>query len=109
VALKKLQSQKVLLFIAIGLTAFILYLNYYVGTGNFVDVIKRANIYYYASAFFAFIVAGFFSALTWHTLLDNLKVKNSIRRDLLLTWAGYFLTPPFQSQAGQETFQKPIC
>jgi uncharacterized protein (TIRG00374 family) len=90
VALKSLQSRKVLLFIAVGLTAFILYLYYYVGTGNFVDVIKRANIYYYTSAFIAFIVAGFFSAVTWHTLLGTLKVKSSIRRALLLTWAGYF-------------------
>ena len=89
-ALKTLQSKKVLLFIVVGLTAFILYLYYYVGTGNFVEEIKRANTYYYISAFIAFIVAGFFSALSWHTLLGNLNVKSSVRRALLLTWAGYF-------------------
>jgi uncharacterized protein (TIRG00374 family) len=88
--MKSLQSKRIFLFIVVGLAAFLLYLYYYVGTGNFIDVIKQANVYYYASAFVAFIIAGVFSALTWYTLLNNLNVKTSIRRVLLLTWAGYF-------------------
>jgi uncharacterized protein (TIRG00374 family) len=90
VALNSLRSKKVLLFVAIGLVAFILYLYYYVGTGNFVEVFAQVNIYYYATAFAAFIVASVFSALTWRSLLANLQVKASIRRVLLLSWAGYF-------------------
>ncbi len=89
-ALKSLQSKRIFLFAAIGLAVFLLYLIYYVGTGNFVDVIKQANMYFYISAFVAFIVATFFSALTWHSLLGNLKIQTSMRRTLLLTWAGYF-------------------
>ncbi len=89
-SLKSLQSKRVFLFVAAGLTAFLLYLYYYVGTGNFVDVIKQANLYYYTSAFVAFIIASLFSAITWHSLLDTLNLKNSLRRALLLTWAGYF-------------------
>ena len=89
-ALKSLQSRKVILFIAAGLTAFILYLIYYVGTGNFIEVVRRANIYYYASAFAVFIVGTFFSALTWRSLLHNLDIKRSVRKAFLLTWAGYF-------------------
>lgn len=90
-ALKSLQSKKIILFIALGLTAFILYLYLYVGTGNFVDEIRRANLYYYGSAFFAFFMAAFFSAVTWHSLLEALDIKSSFRRLLFLTWAGYFL------------------
>lgn len=89
-ALKSLQSKKVYLFIAAGLAAFILYLYYYVGTGNFIDVAKQANIYYYASAFAVFIAASFFSAVTWRSLLGNLQVKVSVRSILLFTFAGYF-------------------
>ncbi len=89
-ALKSLQLKRIILFAVIGLVVFIFYLNYYVGTGNFVDVIRQANIYFYTSAFVAFIVATFFSALTWHSLLGNLKVQTSIRRTVILTWAGYF-------------------
>ncbi len=89
-SLKLPQSRKVILFIAAGLVAFILYLIYYVGTGNFIGVIERANLYYYSSAFAVFIVATFFSALTWHSLLKNLNIKNTIRKATLYTWAGYF-------------------
>jgi uncharacterized protein (TIRG00374 family) len=89
-AWKSLQSKRVFLFVAAGLAAFILYLYYYVGTGNFVEVVKQANIYYYASAFVAFIIAGVFSALTWRSLLGNLHVKTGVRHILLLTWVGYF-------------------
>ncbi len=89
-ALKSLQSKKVYLFIAAGLAAFILYLYYYVGTGNFIDVIEQANVNYYASAFVAFVVASFFSAMTWRSLLGNLQVKVDVVRILLFTWAGYF-------------------
>lgn len=89
-ALKNLQSKRIILFVAVGLAAFLLYLYYYVGTGNFLDVIKQADLYYYSSAFIAFIVAGIFSAITWHSLMESLKIENSIRRAVLLTFAGYF-------------------
>jgi len=91
VALKSLQSKKLILFIALGLTAFILYLYYYVGTANFVDEVRRANLYYYTSAFVAFFMAAFFSAVTWHSLLEALEIKSNFRRVLFLTWTGYFL------------------
>ncbi|HTY75207.1 MAG TPA: lysylphosphatidylglycerol synthase transmembrane domain-containing protein [Candidatus Nanoarchaeia archaeon] len=90
-ALKTLQSKRIILISTLGLTIFILYLYFYVGTGNFVDIVKQVNIYFYLSAFAAFFAATFFSALTWHSLLDNLNVQSSIRRIVILTWAGYFL------------------
>ena len=89
-ALKNLQSKRIILFVVIGLVAFLLYLFYYVGTGNFLDVIKQADLYYYSSAFIAFIVAGFFSAVTWHSLMESLQIENSLRRAFLFTFAGYF-------------------
>lgn len=111
-ALKSLQSKRIILFTALGLTAFLLYLNYYMGTGNFVDVIKQADIYFYASAFAAFIVASVFSALTWHSLLGNLKVQTSIRRTLILTWTGYFLDvaipdPRWSGARAEDKTKKP--
>ena len=48
-ALKSLQSKRIILLTALELTAFLLYLIYYVGTGNFVNEIKHANIYLYAA------------------------------------------------------------
>ena len=107
-ALKSLQLKRIILFAVIGLVVFIFYLNYYVGTGNFVDVIRQANIYFYTSAFVAFIVATFFSALTWHSLLGNLKVQTSIRRTVILTWAGYFFDATLP-EPGWSRHRKRIC
>ena len=90
-AIKSIQSKKIILFVALGLAAFILYLYFYVGTINFVDTVKQANIYIYASAFAAFFMAALFSAVTWYSLLKGLKVKSRFRKILFLTWAGYFL------------------
>ncbi len=89
-ASKPLQSRRILLFIVVGIVVFSLYLYYYVGIGNFIDVLAKANLYYYISAFAAFIVGVFFAALTWQSLLSPLKIKISFRLALLLTWAGYF-------------------
>ncbi len=89
-ALQSLQSKKIILFVVLGLAVFILYMYFYVGAGNFIDVVKTANIYYYTSAFVAFFMAALVSAVTWHSLLAGLNVKSSFRRVLFLTWAGYF-------------------
>ncbi len=89
-ALKSLQSKRIILFVALGLAAFVLYLYYYVGAGNFLEVVGRANVAYYSSAFLAFFVATLFSAITWYSLLGNLNVKSTFRRIFFLTWAGYF-------------------
>lgn len=76
---------------ALGLAVFLLYLYYYVTPTQFIDEVRKANIYYYSSSFVAFFMAALLSAVTWHSLLGSLKVKSSLRRVLLLTWAGYFL------------------
>jgi uncharacterized protein (TIRG00374 family) len=90
VSFKTLQSNRIILFFAIGLAAFLLYLYYYVGIGKFFEVIRSANLVLYTSAFVAFITGVLFAALTWHSLLRNLSVKAGFLRVLLLTWAGYF-------------------
>lgn len=89
-ALKTLFTKRIILFISLGLIAFVLYFYYFVGTMGVIDVIKRANLLYYTAAFIAFLVAVFFSSLTWHSLLSNLSVKTSIRRVLFFMWVGMF-------------------
>ncbi len=90
VALKTLFTKRIILFISFGLRAFVLYFYYFVGTIDVIDVIKRANLFYYTAAFIAFLVAIFFSSLTWHSLLSNLSVKASVRRVLFFMWVGMF-------------------
>jgi uncharacterized protein (TIRG00374 family) len=90
VALKTLFTKRIILFISLGLIAFMLYFSYFVGVIGVIDLIKRANLLYYMAAFIAFLVAVFFSSLTWHSLLSSLSVKTSVRRVLLFMWVGMF-------------------
>jgi uncharacterized protein (TIRG00374 family) len=90
VALKTLFTKRIILFISLGLIAFMLYFSYFVGMIGVIDLIKRANLLYYMAAFIAFLVAVFFSSLTWHSLLSSLSVKASVRRVLLFMWVGMF-------------------
>jgi len=83
-------TKRVFLFVSFGLLAFLLYLYYLVGLTNIADIIERTNLVYYASAFIAFVVGIVFMSLSWHDLLDNLAVHNSIRRNFQLVWAGMF-------------------
>lgn len=81
---------KLLLFIGIGLFTLVLYLYYFVGTSNIADVIKRADLLTYTSAFVAFILSVLFSSLTWRSLLKNLTVKVKMRQVLIFMWVGMF-------------------
>ncbi len=83
-------TKKVILFIAVGLATLLFYLYYFVGTVNIADVIRQINVFYYASAFVAFVVSIFFFSLTWRSLLKVIDVEISVRRALVFTWVGMF-------------------
>jgi uncharacterized protein (TIRG00374 family) len=87
---KPFLPRRILLFIGFGLLTLGLYLYYFVGTSNIVDVIRRADVLVYSSAFMAFIVAVLFASLAWRSLLDNLAVKVTVRRVFFLMWVGMF-------------------
>ena len=89
-ALKGLLTRKVFLFLILGLTVFILYLYFYVGTVNVAEELRRANLTYYISAFVAFLVAIFFSCLSWSSLLRNLSIKVGLKKVTLYMWVGLF-------------------
>jgi uncharacterized protein (TIRG00374 family) len=83
-------SKKVLLFTFLGLLTLVAYFYYFVGTVNIVDQIKRVNLYYYASAFIAFLMSVLFSTLAWRSLLNNLSIKVTVGTALLFMWTGLF-------------------
>ena len=89
-AAKPRPTKKILLFISIGLAAFLLYLYYLVGLSNIANTIERTNLLYYAFAFIAFIASITFLSLSWHSLLNNLNIQNNIRKDFQLVWVGMF-------------------
>ncbi|MGA2309533.1 MAG: flippase-like domain-containing protein [Candidatus Bathyarchaeia archaeon] len=90
VAPKPRLTRRILLFVGIGLAVLVLYLYYYIGTVNVVDVIKHTNLFWYTSAFVAFLASVLFYTLAWRSLLRNLDIKTKIREVLLFAWAGMF-------------------
>ena len=90
VAAKPRFTKKILLLVTLGLATLVVYLYYFVGTVNIAAVIRQINLFYYASAFVAFLGSTLFSALAWQSLMDNLAIRTKIRRVLLFVWAGMF-------------------
>jgi uncharacterized protein (TIRG00374 family) len=90
VASKPRLSKKVLLFTFLGLITLVAYFYYLTRTTNIVGQIKEVDLYYYASAFIAFLVSVLFSTLAWRSLLNNLSIKVTVGTALLFMWTGLF-------------------
>lgn len=89
-----LGGKKSLLFMTLGLVAFILYLWFFVGFDGLFTLLSKLNAYQYSLFFSLAIVAlflgVFFDSMVWHSLLDSLSVKVKARKIMLLNWIGNF-------------------
>jgi uncharacterized protein (TIRG00374 family) len=83
-------TKKIILFVVIGLATLLLYLFYFVGTANVADTLKQTNVFWYTSAFVAFLTSVLFYSIAWQSLLHNLNIKTKTREVLLFQWAGMF-------------------
>jgi uncharacterized protein (TIRG00374 family) len=83
-------TKKILLFVVIGLATLLLYLFYFIGTASLADTLRQTNVFWYTSAFVAFLVSVLFYSIAWRSLLHNLNIKTKIREVLLFQWAGMF-------------------
>jgi uncharacterized protein (TIRG00374 family) len=90
VAVKPRFTKKILLFVVIGLATLLVYLYYFIGTANVADALRHTNVFWYTSAFVAFLASVLFYSLAWRSLLHNLNIKTKIREVLLFQWAGMF-------------------
>ncbi|MFA5365803.1 MAG: flippase-like domain-containing protein [Candidatus Bathyarchaeia archaeon] len=88
-------GKKSLIFMSMGLVAFILYLGFFVGFDGLFTLLSKLNVYQY-SLFFSLAVVAlflgiFFDSMVWHSLLDSLSVKVKARKILLFNWIGNFV------------------
>lgn len=90
------------LVIAIGLFIFLVYLYLAVPFGTFVDVIKKADPFYYSLAFVALLLSVTFYSLAWHRLLHLLSIKSPFWKTWQFVWVGSFvdLLVPAESISG---------
>jgi len=90
-----LGGKKSLIFMTIGLVAFMLYLWFFVGFDGLFTLLSKLNVYQY-SLFFSLAVVAlflgvFFDSMVWHSLLNSLSVKVKAKKILLLNWIGNFV------------------
>ena len=88
-------GKKSLIFMSLGLVAFILYLGFFVGFDGLFTLLSKLNVYQY-SLFFSLAVVAlflgvFFDSMVWHSLLESLSVKVKARKILLFNWIGNFV------------------
>jgi len=97
-------TRKTILLPIIGLAAFFLYiLLFNVDIPLIIQTAQHANPIIYSAAILVSLAEVLFYALSWQSLLRNLKVKISIIRSYLYVWYGTFLdiVIPAESISGE--------
>jgi glycosyltransferase 2 family protein len=83
-----------MIFMVIGLVVFALYLYYFVGISQILDVIKNLNstqyAFYYSLAILAVLGSVFCWSAAWNSILRTLSVHISYRKSYLYYWVGNF-------------------
>ena len=87
---KPFKVNKILVLLLLGLASFIVYFLLFVDSASFIEVISQTNLAVYALAFAAYFVGIFCSSLVWHSLLNNLAIKATLKASFLFTWVGLF-------------------
>ncbi len=104
-----MSGRRSIVFIAVGLTAFVLYLWFFVGFQDLIDFLSRLNVYdyslYYSIAIVAVLGTILFDSMAWHELLKALRVKIGLKRVILYNWIGNFveLVIPCETVCGEVT------
>ncbi len=92
-----------------GLVAFIVYLYFYIGIPEILEVIENLNsnqyAFYYTLALLAVLASVLCWSLAWNSILKALSIKITLRRTYLYYWVGYFsdLVLPCATVCGELT------
>jgi glycosyltransferase 2 family protein len=78
-------------FLLAGILIFLVYLYFFVGITEIVNILKRVNLFYYGSAVVVLFLTILVNALTWQYLLRPLSIKVPLRKTFLFTWMAIFV------------------
>jgi len=105
----RLSIKRSVAFITAGLLLFILYLHFFVGFGEILDILEQVNpveySLYYSLTFVALLLSILFYSMAWHMLLRVLSINISLRKALLYCLVGNFvdLIVPLETVSGELT------
>jgi uncharacterized protein (TIRG00374 family) len=89
-AKKPLQTKPIIIVLALGLAAFLIYLFFFVNPAEVVETLAKTNLAIYSLAFLAYVANTLFSSLVWYKLLSSLNANVSRGKTFLYTWVGLF-------------------
>lgn len=104
-----LSKHKSLLFMILGLTAFIAYLKFFVKFDSLIKLLPSLNLaqysLYYSLAILSLVLMVFFDSLIFYYLLQGLKVKIKLTKMVLYNWIGNFVEMiiPCETVCGEVT------
>ena len=102
-----LAVRKSFLFMIVGLSVFILYLYFFAGFGQILDLIQKVNqfefILFFSLTAVSMLLSMFFTSMAWYELLKTLSINISKRRAFLYNWVGNFvdLVVPCETVCGE--------
>ena len=78
-------------FLLIGLLIFILYLYFFVGIENIIQLLQSVNLFYYSLAFVAVLASTVFYSLTWQHFLNLQMCIRDSPKTFLFVWVATFI------------------
>jgi uncharacterized membrane protein YbhN (UPF0104 family) len=108
-AKKKLQSKSILIVLAAGLAAFLLYLFFYVNPAQVAETLAETDLAIYLLAFLCYVANTVFSSLVWYKLLGGLEVNVSRGKAFLYTWVGLFFEATVPQLGWSLKYLKRTC
>ncbi len=106
---KYLTIRRSLIFMALGIVVFIIYLYFFIGIPELTLVLSSINstqyTIFYSLALLAVLSSVFFWSAAWNNILRALSINISYRRAYLYYWVGYFsdLVIPCATICGEVT------
>lgn len=78
-------------FLLIGLLILVLYLHFFIGIEDLIQLLQSVNLLYYSLAFVVSLLSVAFYSLTWQHLLNLLSIKIGFPKTFLFVWVATFV------------------
>ncbi|MEM2643868.1 MAG: lysylphosphatidylglycerol synthase transmembrane domain-containing protein [Candidatus Bathyarchaeia archaeon] len=102
-------SAKLSLFIGVGVLVFALYLYFFVGFNDIIEVFRLVDpskyLIYYSVAIIAMLLSMLFYSMSWNSLLKALSINVGLKKAFIYCWLGIFvdLVVPLETISGEVT------
>lgn len=102
-------SAKLSFFIGVGVLVFALYLYFFVGFNDIIEIFRLVDpskyLTYYSIAVIAMLLSMLFYSMSWNSLLKALSINVGLKKAFIYCWLGIFvdLVVPLETISGEVT------